>query len=100
HTRFSRDWSSDVCSSDLVLVEGARQNFQRSGHGANGAFYLEPEMLKSVDVTRGPTSTIYGSGAIGGVVAFELLDADDILMPGERSEERRVGNQCGTAACP
>ena len=47
-----------------VLIEGARQGFQRSGHGADGAFYLEPEMLKSVDVTRGPTSTIYGSGAI------------------------------------
>src|SRR5690606_41197222 len=22
HTRFSRDWSSDVCSSDLTLLEG------------------------------------------------------------------------------
>ena len=71
-----------------VLVEGARQNFARSGHGANGAFYLEPEMLKSVDVTRGPTSTIYGSGAIGGVAAFELLDADDILQPGEYAAVR------------
>ncbi len=71
-----------------VLVEGARQNFARSGHGANGAFYFEPEMLKRVDVTRGPTSTIYGSGAIGGVVAFELLDADDILMPGEYAAVR------------
>ena len=38
---------------------------------------------KSVDITRGPTATIYGSGAIGGVVAFELIDADDILRPGE-----------------
>src|SRR5690606_20453241 len=66
-----------------VLVEGARQNFARSTHGANGTFYLEPEMLKRVEVTRGPTSTIYGSGAIGGVVAFEPLDADDILQPGE-----------------
>ena len=66
-----------------VLVEGARQNFQRSGHNANGAFYLDPEMIKSVDVTRGPSSTIYGSGAIGGVVAFELIDAEDILRPGE-----------------
>src|SRR5690606_40101957 len=25
HTRFSRDWSSDVCSSDLALAELARQ---------------------------------------------------------------------------
>lgn len=66
-----------------VLVEGARQNFQRSGHAANGAFYLDPEMVKSIDVTRGPTATIYGSGAIGGVAAFGLLDADDILREGE-----------------
>ena len=37
-----------------VLIEGARQNFQRSGHNANGVFYIEPEMLKGVDITRGP----------------------------------------------
>lgn len=66
-----------------VLIEGARQNFQRSGHNANGAFYIEPEMLGSVDITRGPTSMIYGSGAIGGVVAFGLLNADDFLKAGE-----------------
>lgn len=71
-----------------VLVEGARQNFQKSDHGANGAFYIEPEMLKKVEITRGPTATIYGSGAIGGVVAFELIDADDILRPGERTAVR------------
>jgi hemoglobin/transferrin/lactoferrin receptor protein len=66
-----------------VLIEGARQNFQRSGHNANGAFYIEPEMIGSVDVTRGPTSMIYGSGAIGGVVSFNLLNADNILKEGE-----------------
>jgi hemoglobin/transferrin/lactoferrin receptor protein len=66
-----------------VLVEGARQNFQRSGHAANGVFYIEPETVKGIDITRGPTATIYGSGAIGGVAYFELLDADDILRPGE-----------------
>ncbi|MET0743206.1 MAG: TonB-dependent receptor plug domain-containing protein, partial [Microvirga sp.] len=41
-----------------VLVDGARQNFQREGHGANGTFYFDPEMMKSVDVTRGPVSTV------------------------------------------
>jgi hemoglobin/transferrin/lactoferrin receptor protein len=66
-----------------VLVEGARQNFQRSGHSANGAFYIDPEMISSIDVTRGPTATIYGSGAIGGVAAFNLISADDILRDGE-----------------
>lgn len=74
-----------------VLIDGARQNFQRSGHAANGVFYLDPEMIKQVEVTRGPTSTIYGSGAIGGVVAFELLDADDILQAGESVATRTKG---------
>src|SRR5690606_39987150 len=27
HTRFSRDWSSDVCSSDLSLVERAQEQY-------------------------------------------------------------------------
>jgi hemoglobin/transferrin/lactoferrin receptor protein len=66
-----------------MLIEGARQNFQRSSHGPNGVMYIEPEMLQSVDITRGPTATIYGSGAIGGVAAFDLLDADAILRAGE-----------------
>lgn len=65
-----------------VLVDGARQNFQRQGHGANGTFYFDPEMMKSVDVTRGPVSSIYGSGAIGGVASFTTLDADDVIGEG------------------
>ncbi|MEM8838530.1 MAG: TonB-dependent hemoglobin/transferrin/lactoferrin family receptor [Pseudomonadota bacterium] len=66
-----------------VLIEGARQDFQRSGHGADGIFYLDPELIKKVDITRGPVSTIFGSGAIGGVVNFELVDADDVLEADE-----------------
>lgn len=65
-----------------VLVDGARQNFQKNGHEANGTFYLDTQMLKSVDVTRGPVSSVYGSGAIGGVVSFTTIDADDVIQPG------------------
>jgi hemoglobin/transferrin/lactoferrin receptor protein len=71
-----------------VLLEGARQNFQRSGHTANGVVYIEPEMLSGVEITRGPTATVYGSGAIGGVAAFDLLTADDILKAGEYAAVR------------
>ncbi len=66
-----------------VLVDGARQDFQVSGHGANGVFYLDPELVGGVDVTRGPTATVYGSGAIGGVAAFRTRSIDDILAPDE-----------------
>ncbi|MFC3073476.1 TonB-dependent hemoglobin/transferrin/lactoferrin family receptor [Shinella pollutisoli] len=64
-----------------VMVDGARQNFQKNGHEANGTFYLDTQMLKSVDVTRGPVSSVYGSGAIGGVVSFTTIDADDLIQP-------------------
>ncbi|WP_375459400.1 TonB-dependent hemoglobin/transferrin/lactoferrin family receptor [uncultured Enterovirga sp.] len=66
-----------------VLVDGARQNFQSTGHGANGVFYLDPELVGGIDITRGPVSTIYGSGAIGGVVSFRTRGIDDILKPDE-----------------
>lgn len=74
-----------------VMIDGARQNFQRTGHNANGMFYIDPEMIRAVDVTRGPTSTIYGSGAIGGVVDFRTLTADDVLRPGETVAGRLKG---------
>jgi len=67
-----------------VVVDGARQNYQRSGHNANGSFFLDPELVGSVDVVRGPTANVYGSGAIGGVVSFRTKDINDVVRPGER----------------
>jgi hemoglobin/transferrin/lactoferrin receptor protein len=67
-----------------VVVDGARQNYQRTGHFANGAFYLDPELVGGVDVVRGPTANIYGSGAIGGVVSIRTKDFEDVVRPGER----------------
>jgi hemoglobin/transferrin/lactoferrin receptor protein len=67
-----------------VLIDGARQNFQRSGHNASGTFFLEPELLAGLEIVRGPVANIYGSGAIGGVASFRTKDVDDILRPGER----------------
>ena len=66
-----------------VTIDGARQNFQRSGHNADGAFYLDDAFIRSIDITRGPVANVYGSGAIGGVVSFETVDPTDILRPGE-----------------
>jgi hemoglobin/transferrin/lactoferrin receptor protein len=67
-----------------VVVDGARQNYQRTGHNANGSFFLDPELVGSVDVVRGPTANIFGSGAIGGVVSFRTKDIQDVVRPGEK----------------
>jgi hemoglobin/transferrin/lactoferrin receptor protein len=74
-----------------VLIDGARQDFQRSGHFANGQFYVDPELLGGVDVVRGPVANVYGSGAIGGVASFRTKDLSDIILPGEMAAVQSHG---------
>lgn len=66
-----------------VILDGARQNFQRSDHGTQSMVFIDPALIKQVDVVRGPVANTYGSGAIGGVVVFETKDADDFLHDDE-----------------
>lgn len=64
----------------LIFQDGARQSFI-SGH--DGRFFIDPELVQSVEVVRGPTSALYGSGALGGVIATRTVTADDLLDEGE-----------------
>ena len=64
----------------VVLFDGARQNF---GSAHDGRFFIDPSLLKQVEVLRGPASSLYGSGGTGGVIEFRTLDAGDLLAPGE-----------------
>src|SRR5690606_39567011 len=85
HTRFSRDWSSDVCSSDLdALIQG------KSGF-LNGTFFL-----------------IRAALFMGGWIFYRQYARKQSLLQDEasdnlhykklfkasRSEERRVGKEC------
>src|SRR5207247_7088978 len=85
HTRSTRDWSSDVCSSDLVTVEivmyvvglvlyvGATRTGDRAGKLAFWAFVVVTLLLYAGAGTPPPS-----------VTALAWL----------RSEERRVGKEC------
>ena len=55
----------------LLVVDGVRMNnaIYRSGHLQN-ALTVDPNALEIVEVVFGPSSTIYGSDALGGVVHF------------------------------
>ena len=64
----------------IVTIDGARQNF---GSVHDGRFFVDPSLLKRVEVLRGPASSLYGSGGTGGLIAFQTLDATDLLAPGE-----------------
>src|SRR5207237_1567339 len=78
HTRFKCDWSSDVCSSDLVIpflppsIQGLSQF---------GGFTYE-----LLDQSGGPIQNLEA--------AAQQLIAQANRTP--RSEERRVGKECRT----
>ena len=76
----------------LFLLDGARQNFVR-GHIAR--VFVDPDLLKQVEVLRGPASALWGSGTVGGVMAFTTKDAVDMLVPGERFGSRIKGGYQG-----
>ncbi|TVR82205.1 MAG: TonB-dependent receptor, partial [Rhodospirillales bacterium] len=67
---------------DVVInLDGARQNFV-SGH--DGRFFIDPSLLREVEVLRGSASSLYGSGGLGGVLEFRTINAADVLDPGSR----------------
>tara|TARA_R110002096_G_C14661942_1_gene728476 strand:+ start:3350 stop:5395 length:2046 start_codon:yes stop_codon:yes gene_type:complete len=65
----------------LVLrLDGARQNFDQQHRGR---FFVDPALIKRVEVIRGSASSLYGSGAIGGVLSLETKGAKDLLRDGQ-----------------
>lgn len=73
-----------------VTVDGAPKFFE--GYRM-GAFFGDIELFKRVEILRGPaSSTLYGSGAIGGVVAFTTKDASDYLVDGKDHALRLKAN--------
>lgn len=64
----------------VIRVDGARQNFNLQHRGR---FFVDPSLLKQIEVLRGGASAMFGSGALGGVISLETKDASDILKPGE-----------------
>src|SRR3712207_7991426 len=86
HTRYWRDWSSDVCSSDLLL----------------GLVCLHELYALYGDV---PLARLAGfAGLIGLVLAALYGDTGDVLLvlaaTVARSEERRVGKECRSRWSP
>lgn len=60
----------------LQVIDGVRQNTQ-AGH--RNSYLMDPELLASIEVIKGPSGSLWGSGALGGVVAQRTLSAADLL---------------------
>ncbi|PWE28671.1 hypothetical protein C4N9_11865 [Pararhodobacter marinus] len=64
----------------VVTIDGVQKYYEQYRVGSH---FGEPELYRRVEVLRGPgSSLLYGSGAIGGVVAFETREASDFLTGG------------------
>ena len=63
----------------ILLLDGARQNFI-SGH--DGQLFVDPLFLRRVEVVKGASSAVYGSGGTGGVIELRTVEAVDLLAPG------------------
>ncbi|MGI9377325.1 MAG: TonB-dependent hemoglobin/transferrin/lactoferrin family receptor [Tsuneonella suprasediminis] len=71
-----------------MMIDGMRQNFVRNGHQQrNGQVYVDPELISSVTIERGPRTDVHGAGAIAGTVNFRTLDFIDLLA----DEDDRIG---------
>lgn len=66
----------------VTMIDGARQNFQRSGHGASQRAYVDTAFIRGIDVEKAATTGVGGAGALGGTVNFRTLEAGDIIEPG------------------
>lgn len=68
---------------DIIMkVDGARRALDATV-GTFSPLLLDPNFVKQVDIVRGSSSANHGGGGLGGVIAVETLDPDDVLAPGE-----------------
>src|SRR5690606_39753295 len=91
HTRFSRDWSSDVCSSDLEMrLSGAGEVEVTLTMEPDGAYRLDFTGPKEIWDKAGTTSVHFNDTCQDPPV---ILDHEETGSDREetRSEERRVG---------
>src|SRR5207249_7318519 len=85
HTRSKRDWSSDVCSSDLIVTASSGTELAHVAAVAARSGVEGLEWMATVPGTVG--GAVHGNaGAFGSETA-------DVLVDAERSEERRVGKE-------
>lgn len=73
-----RGISGNRVSTEIDGIPVAEQ-FNVGSYSNSGRNYVDPELIKQVEILRGPASSIYGSDAIGGVVSFVTKKPNDLL---------------------
>lgn len=69
----------------LIVVDGVRvpDGFAFGAQSTGRGDYVDLDILKSVEIVRGPASALYGADGLAGSVSFITKDPSDILKPGK-----------------
>lgn len=69
----------------LILVDGVRvpDAYSFGAQSTGRGDYVDLDVLKSVEILRGPASALYGSDGLAGAVSFTTKDPDDFLSADE-----------------
>lgn len=66
-------------SQITYLIDGMRQDDQTLGGNRPSGIFIDPEILKQIEVKHGGGSALYGNGGIGGTLAVTTMNAQDFL---------------------
>src|SRR5207249_8588154 len=94
HTRSKRDWSSDVCSSDLFLKAGAGTAAVGFALRGPAALARPARIVGANDRVRVAVIGVHGRGMNHVEGYAQVPNAELAALCDVRSEERRVGKWC------
>jgi hemoglobin/transferrin/lactoferrin receptor protein len=64
----------------LQIIDGTRVN---TVFTKRPSYFLDPALIKDINVVKGPVSSLWGSGAVGGAVTQQTITAADLVDDGE-----------------
>lgn len=93
------DYSSRLSSATYIRGVGSRSNSPAVGlyvddvaYGEKSAFDFNFSDVTSVEVLRGPQSTLYGRNAMGGIIKITTYNPLETRMSGRKTEFRLGGS--------
>lgn len=81
----------------LILVDGVRMNnlIFRSGHLQN-ILSLDDNQIEKIDVLYGPSSTLFGSDALGGAVHIQTKNPKNLIENNKKKFSGLISNRFAT----